>query len=116
MRASEEGGGCFPTGRHYPGIAHLLRIVAQGLADEVDGSSSIHDVVMVSIDTETTGMDPAVDRIVELAAVVYHRGETISAAPLAGESRAPDPEGGIRRARNQRRRRFRHATLRGRLR
>jgi DNA polymerase-3 subunit epsilon len=32
MRTSADLG-CFPTGRHYPGIAHLLRIVAAGLAD-----------------------------------------------------------------------------------
>src|SRR5262249_20773583 len=78
MRAGEEGGGCFPTGRHYPGIAHLLRIVAQGLVDEFDGSLTIGDLLLVSIDTETTGKDPAVDRVVELAAVVFKCGEVIS--------------------------------------
>ncbi|HVU03833.1 MAG TPA: 3'-5' exonuclease [Polyangiaceae bacterium] len=75
MRVTEEGGGCFPTGRHYPGIAHLLRIVVQGLADEVDGASTVADVTFVSIDTETTGTDPAVDRIIEIALVVWERGE-----------------------------------------
>jgi DNA polymerase-3 subunit epsilon len=75
MRAGEEGGGCFPTGRHYPGIAHLLRIVAQGLADELDAATAILDVPFVAIDTETTGKDPAVDRIVEIACVVWLRGE-----------------------------------------
>jgi DNA polymerase III subunit epsilon len=78
MRAGEEGGGCFPTGRHYPGIAHLLRIVAQGLVDEFDGGSAIADVTLVSIDTETTGRDPAVDRIVEFAAVVWKNGEAVA--------------------------------------
>jgi len=78
MRAGEEGGGCFPTGRHYPGIAHLLRIVAQGLVDEFDGSLEVEDLLLVSIDTETTGKDPAVDRVVELAAVVFKGGEVIS--------------------------------------
>ena len=75
MRAGEEGGGCFPTGRHYPGIAHLLRIVAQGLIDELDGGTPMTDLPLVSIDTETTGRDPAVDRVIELAAVVWVRGE-----------------------------------------
>jgi DNA polymerase-3 subunit epsilon len=78
MRAGEEGGGCFPTGRHYPGIAHLLRIVAQGLVDEFDAGLSVADLLLVSIDTETTGKDPAVDRVVEVAAVVFKNGEVIS--------------------------------------
>jgi DNA polymerase-3 subunit epsilon len=78
MRAGEEGGGCFPTGRHYPGIAHLLRIVAQGLVDGIDGATSINDVPLIAIDTETTGRDFAVDRIVEIAAVVWLGGEVVA--------------------------------------
>jgi DNA polymerase-3 subunit epsilon len=74
MRAGEEGGGCFPTGRHYPGIAHLLRIVARGLADEIDAATMLLNVPLVAIDTETTGKDPAVDRIVEIACVVWEGG------------------------------------------
>lgn len=75
MRAGEEGGGCFPTGRHYPGIAHLLRIVARGLADEIDAATTMLDVPFVAIDTETTGKDPAVDRVVEIACIVWERGQ-----------------------------------------
>jgi DNA polymerase-3 subunit epsilon len=75
MRAVEDGGGCFPTGRHYPGIAHLLRIVARGLIDELDAQHPISAMPFVSIDTETTGRDPAVDRIVEIALVVWNDGE-----------------------------------------
>jgi DNA polymerase-3 subunit epsilon len=78
MRAGEEGGGCFPTGRHYPGIAHLLRIVAQGLADEHDAATALAALPLVSIDTETTGTDPAVDRIIEMAAVVWANGEVVA--------------------------------------
>ena len=77
MRAGADGGGCFPTGRHYPGIAHLLRIVAAGLADEFSGETPMSDVAMVAIDTETTGRDPALDRIVEVACVVYRGGQTV---------------------------------------
>jgi DNA polymerase-3 subunit epsilon len=73
MRAAEEGGGCFPTGRHYPGIGHLLRIVAQGLADEFEGATPFTDVPLAAIDVETTGTDPAVDRVIELAVVVWQR-------------------------------------------
>jgi DNA polymerase-3 subunit epsilon len=78
MRAGEEGGGCFPTGRHYPGIAHLLRIVAQGLIDEFDAAALVADLPFVSIDTETTGRDPAVDRVIEIACIVWHRGEVLA--------------------------------------
>jgi DNA polymerase-3 subunit epsilon len=78
MRAVEDGGGCFPTGRHYPGIAHLLRIVAQGLIDEIDAQHPISAMPFVSIDTETTGRDPAVDRVVEIALVVWESGDVVA--------------------------------------
>lgn len=79
MRASAtaDGGGCFPTGRHYPGIAHLLRIVAAGLADEWSGDSAISALRLVSIDTETTGRDPNVDRIIEIACVIWENGRIV---------------------------------------
>lgn len=77
MRGGEAGGGCFPTGHHYPGIAHLLRIVAKGLIDELDPGVAILDIPIVSIDTETTGRDPAVDRIVEIALVVFRSMEVV---------------------------------------
>lgn len=77
MRAGADGGGCFPTGRHYPGIAHLLRVVAAGLADEFSSETPMADVAVVAIDTETTGRDPAVDRIVEIACVVHRNGATV---------------------------------------
>ena len=69
MRMGAEGIGCFPTGRHYPGIAHLLRVVAAGLAEEFGGDHPIDALELVAIDTETTGRDPEVDRIVEIACV-----------------------------------------------
>lgn len=78
MRGGDAGGGCFPTGHHYPGIAHLLRIVAQGLADEFDGAVALSDIPLASIDTETTGRDPAVDRIVEIGVIVWQRGEVVA--------------------------------------
>lgn len=67
--------GCFPTGRHYPGIAHLLRIVAIGMAEEFASDHSVHGLRLVSIDTETTGRDPAVDRMVEIACVTWSNGQ-----------------------------------------
>ncbi|HEY8944054.1 MAG TPA: 3'-5' exonuclease [Polyangiaceae bacterium] len=71
MRHGVDLSGCFPTGRHYPGIAHLLRVVASGLAEEFPGEHPITDLRMVSIDTETTGRDPNSDRIVEIACVSW---------------------------------------------
>jgi DNA polymerase-3 subunit epsilon len=71
-----EGIGCFPTGRHYPGIAHLLRVVAAGLAEEFGGDHAVEALDLVAIDTETTGRDPEVDRIVEIACVRW-RGEGV---------------------------------------
>ncbi|HEY6081678.1 MAG TPA: 3'-5' exonuclease [Polyangiaceae bacterium] len=67
--------GCFPTGRHYPGIAHLLRVAAMGLAEGFLGDHGVADLPLVAIDTETTGRDPTSDRVVEVACVRYERGQ-----------------------------------------
>ncbi|HEX9619918.1 MAG TPA: 3'-5' exonuclease [Polyangiaceae bacterium] len=77
MRPTGDIQSCFPTGRHYPGIAHLLRIVASGLADEFGGDIGFADIPLVAIDTETTGRDPAVDRIVEIACVIGVGGRVV---------------------------------------
>jgi DNA polymerase-3 subunit epsilon len=71
------GGGCFPTGRHYPGIAHLIKVVVQGLAQEWGGEVELESIPFVSIDTETTGRDPAVDRVIELGCVVFRGAEVV---------------------------------------
>jgi DNA polymerase-3 subunit epsilon len=78
MRGGAESIGCFPTGRHYPGIAHLLRIVVAGLAEEFTGDTHLDEISFVAIDTETTGRDPEVDRAVEIACVIYRRGEVVA--------------------------------------
>jgi DNA polymerase III subunit epsilon len=70
--------GCFPSGQHYPGIAHLLRVAATGLAEEFTASTKIEDLPIVSLDTETTGRDALKDRVVEVAAVIWHQGEVKS--------------------------------------
>lgn len=77
MRPVADDTSCFPTGRHYPGIAHLMRIVAQGLVKEFDGEEEVSGLTLVSIDTETTGKDPEQDRIVEIAAVVWKAGQIV---------------------------------------
>lgn len=66
--------GCFPTGRHYPGIAHLIRISDEGLAPEWDATTPILDMPWVAIDTETTGREPGEHRIVEIGCVLFERG------------------------------------------
>jgi DNA polymerase-3 subunit epsilon len=66
--------GCFPTGRHYPGIAHLLRVAALGLAEGFAGDHLVADLPIVAIDTETTGRDPSSDRVVEVACVRWEGG------------------------------------------
>lgn len=78
MRGGAEGIGCFPTGRHYPGIAHLLRVVVAGLAEEFTSDMRLDDLLIVAIDTETTGRDPEVDRAVEIACVIEKKGEIIA--------------------------------------
>ncbi|NLE86222.1 MAG: 3'-5' exonuclease [Myxococcales bacterium] len=78
MKGAMDGGGCFRTGRHYPGIAHLIKIVVQGLAQEWSGEDLMTDIPFVSIDTETTGRDSAVDRIIELGCVIFRGGEVVA--------------------------------------
>jgi DNA polymerase-3 subunit epsilon len=78
VRSSVELGSCFPTGRHYPGIAHLLRVVAVGLANEYASEAPFSELPLVAIDTELTGRDAAVDRIVEIACVVWRHGDVVA--------------------------------------
>jgi DNA polymerase III subunit epsilon len=66
--------GCFPTGRHYPGIAHLMKVRAVGLASEFDGNGDWIDYPIAFIDTETTGRDAQADRLVEVGIVLGDRG------------------------------------------
>lgn len=67
--------GCFPTGRHYPGIAHLMKVRAVGIASEFEGGGDWVDYPIAFIDTETTGRDAAADRLVEVGIVLGHHGQ-----------------------------------------
>ena len=67
--------GCFPTGRHYPGIAHLVKVRAVGVAAEYDAGGAWVDYPIALLDTETTGRDPQQDRVVEVGIVIGHGGE-----------------------------------------
>ena len=72
-----DGCGCFPTGRHYPGIAHLLRVTVRGASDEFAAETPFSEVPIALLDVETTGRDPVTDRIVELGIVVGLRGAVV---------------------------------------
>jgi hypothetical protein len=74
MKGGADGGGCFPTGRHYPGIAHLMRVVTVGLDPAFEPSHGVLDLPLVCIDTETTGRDTEQDRVVELGCVFFREG------------------------------------------
>ncbi len=75
--ASLEACGCFPTGRHYPGIAHLLRAVTRGIVEELSAESAWAELPIALIDVETTGTDASVDRIVEVGIVIARGGEIV---------------------------------------
>jgi DNA polymerase-3 subunit epsilon len=78
MRAvSLDACGCFPTGRHYPGIAHLLRAITRGLVEELSADASWAELPIALIDVETTGMDASNDRVVEIGIVVARGGEIV---------------------------------------
>ncbi len=78
MKSVSDGCGCFPTGRHYPGIAHLLRVSVRGLAEEFAPDVPWDDIPIALLDVETTGRDSGQDRVIELGIVVGRRGEVIA--------------------------------------
>lgn len=77
-RATSDGCGCFPTGRHYPGIAHLLKVTIRGLAAGFANDVPWRDIDVALLDVETTGRDASVDRVVELGIAVGRRGEIVA--------------------------------------
>jgi DNA polymerase-3 subunit epsilon len=95
-RALAEACGCFPTGRHFPGIAHLLRAVIRGLAEEFLSEHAWSDVPIALLDVETTGKDASKDRVVEVGIAVGRGGVVIArynwlinpGCPISEESRA----------------------------
>src|SRR5215475_10760435 len=78
QRIALAGCGCFPSGRHYPGIAHLLRTIIRGLAEEFAQDASWRDIEIALLDVETTGRDPAHDRVIEVGIVVGRGGEVVA--------------------------------------
>ncbi len=77
-RVASDGCGCFPTGRHYPGIAHLLKATIRGLAAGFANDVPWQGLDIALLDVETTGRDASVDRVVELGIAIGRRGEIIA--------------------------------------
>jgi DNA polymerase-3 subunit epsilon len=77
-RVALAGCGCFPSGRHYPGIAHLLRTIIRGLAEEFAQDATWRDIEIALLDVETTGRDAAHDRVIEVGIVVGRAGEVVA--------------------------------------
>ncbi len=73
-----DGCGCFPTGHHYAGIAHLLRTAVRGLVAGILGDSAWRGLKIALIDVETTGRDPSLDRVIELGIAIGQDGEIIA--------------------------------------
>jgi len=84
--------GCFPTGRHYPGIAHLIAISDEGLVGAWDAVTPIFDMPWIAIDTETTGRTPGDHRIVEIGCVVFERGVVVERHSWLIDPECPIPE------------------------
>ena len=69
--------GCFPTGRHYAGIAHLLRAVTRGLLEELAADAQWAELPIALVDVETTGRDASVDRVVEVGIALARGGQIV---------------------------------------
>ncbi|MFN7696366.1 MAG: 3'-5' exonuclease, partial [Deltaproteobacteria bacterium] len=78
MRASTDVCGCFPTGRHYPGIADRMRGAATRVAGMAHGfapDAIWSEEAFVVLDFETTGLDPEADRIIENVSASFPQGQ-----------------------------------------
>jgi DNA polymerase-3 subunit epsilon len=67
---------CFPTGSHYPGIAHLLANLPDPSLIFPRDSTWI-DLPIALIDVETTGLSPTRDRVIELGLSVGRAGRRL---------------------------------------
>ena len=86
---------CFPTGRHYPGIADLIAQAIRnvpGLCSEFEAGRRWIDLPMVVIDFETTGTDPENDRILEIGLVGIDHGRVSFREGLLINPTIPVPE------------------------
>jgi DNA polymerase III subunit epsilon len=77
MRETYDVCGCFPTGRHYAGIADKLTAAfeTKGLSRELDASSDWRKAKLVAIDLETTGLKAENDRVLEVGIAYFVNGK-----------------------------------------
>jgi DNA polymerase III subunit epsilon len=78
MRGALDVCGCFPTGRHYPGIAErLLRALNNvvGLSAEFEPRTRWAETRLAIIDFETTGLSPEQDRVLEIGVACFASGQ-----------------------------------------
>jgi DNA polymerase-3 subunit epsilon len=99
MRGALDVCGCFPTGRHYPGIAgRLLRTLRNvaGLAAGFEPHSRWAEQSLAIIDFETSGLSPETDRVLEIGVACFSGGRLTAlkdwlvnpGIPISEESRA----------------------------
>jgi DNA polymerase-3 subunit epsilon len=87
--------GCFPTGRHYPGIADLLSAsfgYVEGLWEQFEGHKAWTELPIAVIDFETTGFDDAIDRVVEIGVACFLKGELVQTKSWLIQPGVPIPE------------------------
>ena len=90
--------GCFPTGRHYPGIADLLAAAftkVEGLSHEFQATDPWLEFPIAVIDFETTGFDEQLDRVVEVGVVCFVRGEVTNRVSWLINPGMPIPESAV---------------------
>jgi DNA polymerase III subunit epsilon len=96
MRASlDDVCGCFPTGRHYPGIAdRIARAIAkvEGLSRRFEPAALWAEQRLCVIDFETTGLTPATDRVIEVGIACFERGELVTLKNWLVNPGIPVPE------------------------
>lgn len=95
MRGSFDVCGCFPTGRHYPGIADRLRRAVRalkGLSRSFDAETRWAAAPLAIIDFETTGLSAETDRIVEIGIACFAGGELTSLKHWLVNPGMPIPE------------------------
>lgn len=77
MRGTIDLCGCFPTGRHYPGIADRMRSASAriaGMAHGFEPDAVWSEEAFAVLDFETTGLDAQTDRIIEVGVACFRRG------------------------------------------
>jgi DNA polymerase-3 subunit epsilon len=98
MRGQVEICGCFPTGRHYPGIADRLAkarisLDVRGLAAGFEPGTEWATASFAVIDFETTGLDPSADRVLEMGIVCFDDGVLTACQNWLIQPTIPVPEG-----------------------